>query len=163
MARQHDRPATIAAAVNAVVVYALPILVYGLLSQRPGHAASTTVTADDPDRMRHFLNQARPIVAYAALLAPFAMTAAWRTFVHARQWLAHHDRRWQGVLEAGAAGLAGTVLVLLPGIVTHPLQAPAYVVGYSVFAVPIGLAFGLVLRFTALAVLKLLTWRAAPA
>ena len=46
-----------------------------------------------------------------------------------------------------------TVVVLLPGIVTRPVDAPPYVVGVWRLAAILGLLVGLVLRFTALVAL----------
>ncbi len=82
------------------------------------------------------------------------MAVAWRTFVHAKRWVEFRDRTWWGVLEAGACGFAGTLLVLLPGILMHPLQAPPYIVAYGIPTIAIGFVVGLILRQTALAVLK---------
>ena len=153
MARQYDRQATITALANALVVYLLPVIFVWVISMLPLRSnTSTSVTAHGPD---YLMNRAKLIVGYLAAVSPFAFAAAWRTFVHARRWLEFHDRTWWGVLEGGACGLAGTLLVLLPGIVTRPLDAPPYIIAYGIPTVLIGLAIGLILRFTALGVLKL--------
>jgi hypothetical protein len=154
MARKYDRPATVTALVNAGVVYLIPIAFVGLISLLPDRHAGTTVYAHGPD---YLMNRAKVIVAYVTAVAPFAMAAAWRTFVHARRWLECHDRTWWGVLEAGGCGLAGTLLVLLPGIVTRPLEAPPYIIVYGLPTIAIGLVIGVILRLTALGVLKLWT------
>src|SRR5262245_15937024 len=158
MARQYDRPATITALANAVVVYLLPrAFAHVVRTLRSPPDTSTSVTAYGPD---YLMSRATTIVWYVAAVSPFAFAAAWRTFVHAQRWLEHHDRTWWGVLEAGACGLAGTVLVMLPGILTHPLQAPPYLIAYGTLTVLIGLVVGLILRVTALGVLKLWVARA---
>jgi drug/metabolite transporter (DMT)-like permease len=88
-------------------------------------------------------------------LAPFAMAAAWRTFVHARRWLERGSRGGQGILEAAACGFAGAVLVVLPGIVTQPTQAPPYLLAYGGLAAIVGLAVGVVLWICATLTLRL--------
>jgi len=151
MARPYDRPATITALVNALVVYLLPIAFVAILSRLPSRRMRSGVTAYGPD---HLLNVAKTVVAYCTAVAPFAMAAAWRTFVHAKRWLEYGDRSWRGVLEAGACGLAGTAFVLMPGILTHsPITSAAYVVTYGIPTVAVGLVVGLILRATALGVL----------
>jgi hypothetical protein len=154
MPRPYDRPATIAAVANAAVVYLLPVAFAGVISLLPNRSAGTTVTAPDPDYLIHLANRLKLIVAYVSFMAPFAMVAAWRTFVHATRWLERGHVEWSGIVEAGATGLAGTLLVLLPGIVTHPRQAPGYVIAYGIPMIAIGLAIGVILHATALAVLK---------
>ena len=86
----------------------------------------TRVVGVDPNRAAVWSRHVKFIGAYIMGLAPFAMAAAWRTFVHARRWLERGLRGAQGILEGAACGFAGAVLVLLPGIVTHPTQAPPY-------------------------------------
>jgi len=46
--------------------------------------------------------------------------------VHAKRWLEHG--RWGaiGIVEGALGGFAGAVLVLMPGILTKPNQAPPY-------------------------------------
>ena len=41
----------------------------------------------DPDRAAVWSRRVQSIGAYIIGLTPFAMAAAWRTFVHARRWL----------------------------------------------------------------------------
>jgi hypothetical protein len=158
MAREYDRPATITALVNAAVVYLLPLAFAWVVSLLPDNRIGTTVTARGPDYLWH---RAQHVAAYVAALSPFAMAAAWRTFVHARRWLQFRDRTWLGVLEGGACGLAGTLIVMLPGILRNPLLAWLFVLLYGLYTVPIGLAIGFILRFTALGTLKLMVMRPA--
>lgn len=61
----------------------------------------------------------------------------------------------QGILEGAACGFAGAVLVLLPGIVTHPTQAPPYLLAYGGLAAVVGLAVGVVLWIGASLTLRL--------
>lgn len=155
MARRFDRPATIVALVNAVVVEVLPVVVMWLLvTFSPSHSAGTTVVGQLPAG-EHYARLVTTVGAYVVALAPFAMAAAWRTFVHTKRWLETGASGWRGILEAGACGLAGALIVLLPGIVTKPLQAPPYVIAYGGLSAIIGLALGLVLWTTATLTLKL--------
>jgi phosphate/sulfate permease len=65
------------------------------------------------------------------------------------------SRGTQGILEGAACGLVAAVLVLLPGIVTKPMQAPPYVLAYGGLAAVLGLAVGAVLWFGATLTLRL--------
>jgi hypothetical protein len=157
MVRPNDRPATLAALVNALLVFLLPV---GFVSVLALFASSysnsgTRVVGVDPDRAAVLSRQVQGIVAYLAALSPFAMAAAWRTFVHATRWLERGANGSQGILEAAACGFAGAVVVLLPGIVTRPTQAPPYVLVYGALAALIGLGVGVILWLTATAVLRL--------
>ena len=147
MTRPYDRPATLAALVNAVIVYLLPLALVGAVALFASDYSngSTRVVGVDPDRAAVRLQRIQIIGAYIMGIAPFAMAAAWRTFVHARKWLECGSRGAQGILEGAACGFAGAVLVLLPGIVTQPTQAPPYVLVYGGLAAVIGLAVGLLL------------------
>lgn len=64
----------------------------------------------------------------------------------------------QGILEGAACGFAGAVLVLLPGVVTTPLHAAPYVLGYGGLAAVLGLAVGAVLWISATLTLRLCAW-----
>jgi hypothetical protein len=148
MGRPHDRTATAVALVNAIVVLLLPIGVVWLLTVvMPSYSnGSTTVVGRDPRHAERVLEFA---VAYLTGVSPFAMAAAWRTFVHARRWLLTGARGVQGIVEAGVCGFAGAVFVLLPGIVTRPAQAPAYVIAYGGATLVLGLIVGVILWSTA--------------
>jgi hypothetical protein len=87
------------------------------------------------------------------VLLPFAAIAAWRTWVHAKRW--PQERGWQGVAEAGLCGLGTGLLYLAPGIVTHPMEAPQFVIIYGGAALILGLLVGLFLRMTAVVILRL--------
>jgi hypothetical protein len=157
MPRPHDRPATAAALVNALVVWLLPLALIGILAAVvPDYSnGGTRVVGVDPDRAAVLSRKLQFIVAYVSALAPFAMAAAWRTFVHATRWLDTGAQGGRGILEGAVCGFAGAVLVLLPGILTRPTQAPPYVLAYGGLAAGIGLVFGLILWTTATITLRL--------
>jgi hypothetical protein len=157
MTRRYDRPATLAAVVNAVIVYLLPLALMGAIALFASDYSNggTRVVGVDPDRAAVRLRRVQFIGAYIMGLAPFAMAAAWRTFVHARRWLERGSRGGQGILEAAACGFAGAVLVLLPGVVTQPTQAPPYLLAYGGLAAVVGLAVGVVLWIAATLTLRL--------
>lgn len=157
MTRRVDRPATLAALVNAVIVYLLPLALVGAIALFASDYSSggTRVVGVDPDRAAVWSRRIQSIGAYIMGVAPFAMAAAWRTFVHARKWLETGARGAQGILEGAACGCAGAVLVLLPGIVTRPTQAPPYLLAYGGLAAVVGLAVGVVLWVSASLTLRL--------
>jgi len=155
--RLHDRPATLVAFVKALTVYLLPLELVGAIALvAPAYTnGSTHVVGVDPDRTAVWARRGHFIAGYILGLAPFAMAAAWRTFVHARRWRDTGSRGGQGVLEGAACGFAGAVIVLLTGIVTTPTQAPPYVIAYGGLAATLGLAFGAVLWISATITLRL--------
>ena len=165
MTRPFDRPATLAAFVNAVVVYLLPLALGGAITLfASGYGnGSTHVVGVDPDRGLVWSRRLQFIGAYIMGLAPFAMAAGWRTFVHARRWLEKGSWGALGILEGAACGFAGAVLVLLPGIVTKPAQAPPYVLAYGGLATVVGLAVGAVLWVSATLTLRLYVIKARKA
>ncbi len=59
------------------------------------------------------------------------------------------------ILEGAACGFAGALLVLLPGILTKPTQAPPYVIAYGGLAAVLGLAVGVILWVTGTVALRL--------
>ena len=157
MTRPYDRPATLAALVNAIIVYLLPLALVGAIALFASDYSngSTRVVGVDPDRAAVWSRRIQIIGAYIMGVAPFAMAAAWRTFVHARKWLESGSRGAQGILEGAACGFAGAVVVLLPSIVTHPTQAPPYLLAYGGLAAVLGLAVGVVLWIGASLTLRL--------
>jgi hypothetical protein len=76
------------------------------------------------------------------------------TWVHARRRLGGCDPAWQGSAEAGACGVGIAIVFLLPGIMMRPADATPYIVVYCGGALLVGLSCGLVLRMTALWVLR---------
>jgi hypothetical protein len=159
--RGSDRTATLTAFVNAVVVYLLPVTLVGAIALvAPAYTnGSTHVYGVDPDRAAVWARRGHFIAAYGIGLAPFAMAAAWRTFVHARRRLETGTRGALGIIEGAACGFAAALLVLLPGIVTTPLHAAPYVLAYGGLAAVLGLAVGAVLWISATLTLRLYAGR----
>ena len=150
-------PEAMAALVNGLVVWLLPVGISALftIGSGLGIGASDTNTTVYADGWTPW----DPIIAtalkFGVVMLPFAVVAAWRTWVHARRRREFGASGWQGVRDAGACGLAAVLIVMTPGIFTHPAQALPYVLGLGVYAVPCGLLIGLLLRASALIVLKL--------
>jgi hypothetical protein len=85
------------------------------------------------------------------------MLVGWRTWVYARRWRVAHERGWRAVLEAGAARVVPPLMVLAPGIVFRPMEAPPYVIAYGGLGLRIGLTLGVFFRITALRLMTLTT------
>jgi len=147
------RPEAVAAIVNGLVVLLAPValLVIGPHLFPIDRNASVTVRPPGASNIGILMEFAQLVL----VLMPFAALASWRTWAHARGLLEGRSRGWMGVAEAGAAGLAVALVVLAPGIVTRPLEAPPYVIAYGGAALFLGLLTGLALRLTALLVLRL--------
>ena len=88
------------------------------------------------------------------LISPLALLVGWRTWVHAQRYREGRGTGWQGVIEAGAVGAGIALWILAAPIVMHPAQAPPYVIFYGGAALILGLLIGLVLRMTAILVLR---------
>jgi hypothetical protein len=153
--RLRARPENAAAIVNALIVVVGPIALMAVVSALPD-TSDTSVTVRPPGfpTVGHYVREAAML---AMTFSPFGLVAGWRTFVHAKRWLSTGEKGWQGVAEAAALGFAGAVLVLLPGILSRPLEAPPYVLVYGGLALLVGLIVGTVLRMTALLVLWICT------
>jgi hypothetical protein len=125
-----DRAASMAALVNGLVMAVSPLaamLVAGLLPESTNN--STTVhAAGAPGAVVASLSA---WIQMWRTLVPLSAIAGWRTFVYARRWLTRGDRAWLAVLEAGAWGFLCVLLVLAPGILRQPAQAPPYVIVYG--------------------------------
>jgi hypothetical protein len=149
-------PELVAAVLNGVLCLSLPFLFLTARHYLIGNSSnsSVTVSARDPSvsDMTRFLRLAQPIL----VLLPFAMLAAWRTWVHAKQWGQGRGAGWRGVAEAGACGLAVALANMAPGILARPAEAPPYILVYGGFATVLGLLVGLILRAAALFWLRLL-------
>lgn len=91
---------------------------------------------------------------FGVVMLPFAAVAAWRTWIHAKRRRVLGTGGWHGVGEAGACGLLPVLVVLAPGFFRDPALATPYVLTYGTFAALGGLAIGLLLRASALIVLK---------
>jgi hypothetical protein len=144
----------VAAVVNGLIVLVLPFAVAAVGSSMGFGRMENSVTVHPPG-WSGLLAAIQGLIAVGMVLLPFAVLAAWRTWVHARRWRDRGDRGWQGVAEAGACGVGAALLVLLPGIVTRPMDAAPYVTVYGGAALVVGLVVGLLLRMAALVVLKL--------
>ena len=157
--RMRGRPENAAAIVNGLIVLLLPIVLLVVGSYVQPHS-DTSVTVRAPG------SSSRPpylfLMEAALWWFPFAALAAWRTRVHAKRWRERQVGSWRGVAEAGACGFAVALAVLARGIVTRPTEAAPYVIAYGGFALVVGLVIGLLLRMTALLVLRLLTRRQTP-
>lgn len=156
------RPENVAAAVNGIIVMLAPALLMILpaLFRSNINDSSSYVTAPDPAGLAGRIAEF-PWMMFAAV-APFAAVAAWRTRVHAVRWRTAGGTGWQGVAEGGALGLLVALGVLSPGIIHTPEQAAPYVIVYGSAALILGLLAGVLLRFTALVALRLLTAHAVP-
>jgi hypothetical protein len=142
----------VAAIVNGLIVLLLPLL-FILAASVFSFDSNTSVTVRPPG-VWPILGVISAAFEMSAIMLPFAMLAGWRTWIHASR----DDRQssgWRGVLEAGACGVIVALAVLAPGIVTRPLEAPPYVIAYGGAALIVGVVVGLILRATALLVLKL--------
>ncbi len=142
-----------AAVVNGLLVVLLPLTVLVTASSMNLQSTDASVTAPDPDPPRGWA--VTPVVIRTAfVLVPFALLAAWRTWVYAGRWCDRRDRGWRAVAEAGGCGLILALLYLAPGIVTRPGDAPPYVIAYGGAALLLGLLMGLLLRTTAILCLR---------
>ena len=147
-----ERSLKVTAVVNGVVMALLPLTLMLLASLIPENT-NTSAT----------VHGGRGPVGAALLvwigtwrtLLPLSLIAGWRTLVYARRWALRDDRAWWGVFEAGICGFLYLLLFLTPSIVRQPMKAPPYVAVYGGIAFVVGLAVGLILRVTALLVLKI--------
>ena len=147
--------AVLVVALNALLVLASPsILMAVAMLASVDSNTSVTVRPAGASRVQPVV---RSIIEMGTWMLPFAAIAAWRTWVHAQRWRARRGSGWQGVAEAGACGLAAALFYLAPGIVTRPRDAAPYVITYGGAATVVGLLFGLVLRTTAVLILRLRT------
>jgi hypothetical protein len=93
-------------------------------------------------------------LTYGLVFAALAAIAAWRTWVHAMRYLARRSRGWQGVAEATACGLIVAVPNLAPAFLALDPAAPRIMISYGGPAAVVGCLVGVLLRATALAVVK---------
>ena len=148
-------PEVVAPFANAVVVLALPVAVFLIVPFLPEDQSTVSARVSPI----HVI-VVREALGFIALLLPFIALAgivAWRTQIHARRYLRGDGAGWRGVLEGGAAGLASSLVVLLPAVIRSPLRAIPYLVVYGGGATIAGLVAGLLLRATALLALQWFT------
>jgi hypothetical protein len=150
------RSEVVAALANGVIVELLAAGVSAIptIGRSLGIGASDYSVTVHPPGWTPLTPIAATALQFGLVILPFAGLAVWRTWVHAKRWRDAGTRGWQGVAEAAACGLATLLVLLLPGMLTHPIQVLPYVVGGGWLAVLIGLLVGLLLRTTAVMVLK---------
>lgn len=151
--RLEQSPEVFAAVVNAFLVLLAPVAMYvaaTVAAWNPDHTVTARVTPLPIYLIFRMLELGILFTPFVAL----AFIAGWRTWVHARRYLSEQGSGWQGVVEGGALGLLAAALVLSPGIVAHPAGAPPYVVFYGGCGVLLGVTAGLILRTSALIVLR---------
>jgi len=139
------------------IVNGLLVLLVPLALMLTGHmlfdtGTGVTVRAPVSTRLPDLISAAGQT---ALVIVPFATVAAWRSWVYARRWRLQHDRGWRAVGEAGACFLVVALVLMLPGIVRLTWEAPRFVIVYGGGALFLGLIVGLILRTTAVVVLKL--------
>jgi hypothetical protein len=147
-----ERSLKVTAVVNGLVMGLLPLTLMLLASLIPENTNTSATVHGGRGPM------AAALITWMAMwktLLPLALIAGWRTLVYARRWALRDNRVWRGVLEAGICGFLYLLLFLTPSIVKQPMKAPPYVVVYGGIAFFVGLAVGLILRLTALLVLKI--------
>ena len=155
MSSGYDRRPDIAALVNGALVVFVPMILAVTL---PALFPTDAVTVRPPDAPV-ISGKLRELGYMGTALLPFAFLAGWRTRVHAVAWCEHGASGWYGVLEGAAAGFLITLAILLPATIRRPLDAPPYIIAYGGAALVVGLLTALLLRITALIVLRLATPR----
>ena len=147
--RRH--PEIVAAAVNGLLTLLLPAA--PILAMALGIIG--TSSAVRPQEASQFRDAVGLLLMAGPTMLPLATVAAWRTWVHAVRWRQRGTRGWQGVAEGGALGLFVALLKLAGPTILRPKDAPPYLIVYGGLALVVGLAIGLLLRITAVLVLKL--------
>ena len=146
------RAGAITALVKPVLVIVAPLVLASLI-------ATTSMDAPvRPGGAEGLWLQVRDVLRGLMLLLPLGAVAAWRTWVHAARWCAGRGRGGSGIAEAVAFACGIALLVLLPGSLRRPLEAPPYVIVYGGIAAVVGLAVGLVLYLAAAETLRLCGW-----
>ena len=95
---------------------------------------------------------------FAVFCIPVALWVAWRTHFHAQAYRRRPSTLWRGPLESAATGGVLALAVLFPATLPTWSREPyylvlAYIAFYVVATALVGLALGLVLAASALAVL----------
>jgi hypothetical protein len=151
-------PETTAALVNTGLILLAPTAVYvaiSIVSALGFFDRGNTVTAYVTPATTRALQAAVTVLRMTIALLPFAAIAGWRTWVHARRYLAGTGTGLQGILEAGWLGFLDMLFGLRNSIMTRTSEAPAYIIAYGGMAFVIGLVCGAVLWSTAMLTLKL--------
>jgi hypothetical protein len=120
----------------------------------------------------HASNVSTVVEAIQASLAglfvtvPLAALAAWRTWVYAVQWL-EKRRSWWGILEAAAlgglfvGGMLGSAALRAATAGAGSIWVILAIALYASIGVLVGLGVGLILQFTAMAILRIAVRRSA--
>src|SRR4051794_29683682 len=87
--RPLGQAAIVAALVNGLVVYLLPLVFVGAVALFASDYGAHVVGVD-PDRAYVWAKRLWFGAAYLTGLTPFALAAGWRTFVHAKRRLEHN-------------------------------------------------------------------------
>jgi hypothetical protein len=141
----------VAAVVNALVVLFIPLTI--LVAFFVHRATDMNAPVRPPGN--YFVSDLAGSLIIFVPFAPLALVAAWRTWTHARAYLAGRGTGWRGVIEGGALGLSIPLAMLIRPALMRPQQAPPYLIAYGGIGLVIGLALGLMLRFTALLTLRI--------
>ena len=155
-----NRPPLVAAGVNAAIIVLLPGLLAFVLETLQSIYPSLASNTVHARQVSPIMRAVETSVVAIFVTSPLAAVAAWRTWVHATRWQMHR-RTWWGVLEAAAVGALCVIVMLLPGVLTAAVAGAGSIAGigafgfYAAIGGLVGLAFGLVLQLTAIAVLKL--------
>jgi hypothetical protein len=145
----------VAAVVNGLLILTLPFTLGAVVTLFDFQSnAGTTVTARVSSTSEYVARWVVEIGTVLAFAAPFALVAAWRTWVHAAHTEAGRGSGWQGVVEAGMLGLIAVLVVLVPVNITRLPSALPYIAAYGTMATALGVGLGLGLRFTALLALR---------
>lgn len=154
--REED-PQTIAAAVNGIVVMLGPaLIVYAGMMIWPN--MNPPVRPPGASSLTDGINA---IFLAIPLMSPFAAVAAWRTWVHAKKRRERGTSGLQGVAEGALFGFFVVAVPLMMAVgrsgraTESPRIAMQYVLAYAIIGLLVGLAFGVILWFTAALVLKL--------
>ena len=155
--RHRLSPELTAALVNGTIVLVMPLALAAAIAvaaaMGPGSAS-----VDGSTLGRTLIVRLLGVVALLSSASPFAVIAAWRTWVHAGSYRLRQRGGWRGVAEAGAVGFLVALFILRWGIVNRPADAPPYIAVYGGLATIVGVAIGLILRTIAVIVLKRATF-----
>jgi hypothetical protein len=148
------RPETLAAVLNGLVVLLLPLVLMSWVDLERQVNTDTRVTVRPPGASL-ILGEIEKLTGPAIVLVPFAALAVWRTRIYAQRVIAGESQGWAAVVEAAACAFGVMFVMNVPSLVKHTLPMPPSAVAYFMLAVALGVAFGIVLRATALFVLWL--------
>jgi len=149
MAGNRLNPVQIAGWTNFVIVLLTPMVVLAVLINCTScfhEAIGTTRLVSVASRI---LRQIPGFGVVAFVMLPFAALGRWRTSVHAQRYLCG-ESGWTALFESGVTFAVIALTPLVPGVITKPLQAPAYILVYGGGAFVLGTIVGFFLRLTAI-------------